>query len=190
MGEIRGICCHYAGKTHLCDMHLKYEFTKHITISMAWCKTAVAPFLTHWGYYRFVLSHWFILTGRSTESADVFYPLVRFCYIFALELKKRLPDPYIVQECCKFTTKSSWSICFGSGWQKTEHRAKLSSSYFSDMHFQNMCIYSLLNIVLIKVWNIISLLRETVLKKYLTPVFTAETQPHLRSLNFAVWHCC
>ena len=34
-------------------------------ISMAWCKTAVTPLLTHWSYCRLALSHWCILTHCS-----------------------------------------------------------------------------------------------------------------------------
>ena len=39
------------------------DLEKHfkVGISMAWCKTAVSPLLTQWGYCSLVLSHWYLV---------------------------------------------------------------------------------------------------------------------------------
>ena len=45
-------------------------------ISMAWCKTAVTPLLTHWSYCNLALSHRFVV---CSQPADRQHP-ARWCY--------------------------------------------------------------------------------------------------------------
>ena len=59
------------------------------TISMAWCKTAVTPLLTHWSYCRLALSPWYGITRPQavmTASLRCQIQKILFWSIYAIQV--------------------------------------------------------------------------------------------------------